>query len=63
MATELYIFSKTQKIYQTFTNLIYLDGDMLKKTCNMSVIIMDHFIAWLKITNPISQTMNCHDIL
>ena len=50
MATELYIFFKTQSIYQTFANLIYLDGDMLKKTYNL----MNLFIAWLKITNPMS---------
>ena len=54
MATELYIFFTIQSIYQTFTNLIYLDGDMLKKTYNLSVYIMNHFIAWLKITNPMS---------
>ena len=54
MATELHIFTKTQSIYQTFTHSIYLDGDMLKKTCNLPVYIMNHFIAWLEITNPMS---------
>ena len=74
MATDLYIFSKTQTILYIYiyiyiwdiyqvSNLIYLGSDVLRENMQQVSYIMNHLLPDWKSPSQSHNQLNCHDML